>query len=100
MKRVPAKRGLMLRPKIDRALLGPPKSAWANPTLWLFITCVGTFSSAVALHAAGWLPLFVATIVNCVALYAIYTVTHEAIHQLAHVNPRINAWMGRIAASW
>lgn len=87
------------RPRIDRSFTRPPAAGLRNPTLLLFAGAIGLLAAATAAAMAGRGPLLLAGVVNTMCLYALYTVTHEAVHRTAHANPRINDWLGRIAAA-
>src|SRR5262245_17514887 len=92
----PAEDGI---PPIDRALFGPPRASERNPTVMVLALAVGVFALSSAAYLAGRLPALAAGAVNCVCLYALYTVTHESLHRLAHRNHRTNDWMGRASAA-
>jgi beta-carotene hydroxylase len=94
--RQPAEDGI---PPIDRALFGPPRARERNPTVTVLALAVGVFALSSAADLAGLLPGLAASAVNCVCLYALYTVTHESLHRLAHRHHRTNDWMGRISAA-
>jgi beta-carotene hydroxylase len=85
-------------PKPDRAWTERPPASLSNPTLVLFLAAIGGAAAATAAAVAGALPLAVAATVNGLALYALYTVTHEAVHGTAHPHHGINRWLGRISA--
>ena len=86
-------------PKVDRHLLRRPTSGPLNPTLLLFAGAVSSFGVSTILAIAGRVPLTLCAIVNGVCLYCLYTVTHEAVHRLAHPNSNVNDWLGRVAAA-
>ena len=88
-----------LVPKPDPSLTERPSASLSNPTLVLFLTVIGGAEAATAAAAAGSLPLPVAATLNGLALYALYTVTHEAVHGTAHPHHGVNRWLGRISAA-
>jgi beta-carotene hydroxylase len=76
-----------------------PSATLSNPTLLLFLTAIGAAVAATASAVADLLPLPVAATINGFSLYALYTVTHEAVHGTAHPYHVVNRWLGRIAAA-
>ena len=70
-----------------------------TPTGILLVTCLAIIYGASAFHLAGILPLWVASLCNSIALYAIYTVSHEAVHGLAATSRLVNDAMGRAACA-
>lgn len=85
--------------KISPELVGPPRGTLTNPTIWLFVAVLGAFFLSMAAYLLDSAPLSVAMTINVVCLYAAYTISHEAVHRIAHADHRVNAWMGRIAAA-
>jgi beta-carotene hydroxylase len=71
----------------------------ANPTVLLFLAAIGSAAAATSSTLSGGIPLPAAAVINAVALYVLYTVSHEAVHGTAHPNHTVNRWMGRIAAA-
>jgi beta-carotene hydroxylase len=88
-----------LVPKPDRLLTERPSASLSNPTLVLFLTAIGAATTATAAVVGGSLPLPVAATINGFAMYALYTVTHEAVHGTAHPHHGVNRWLGRISAA-
>jgi beta-carotene hydroxylase len=85
-------------PAPDRSLTQRPPAGLDNPTLLVFLAAV-TASSVSTLGAVTWrLPFAIAGTINGVCIYALYTVTHEAVHGTAHPHYAINRWLGRVAA--
>mgnify|MGYP001619007504 CR=1 FL=1 len=83
-------------PKIDRSLVGPPEGV-INPTVVLLAVCLTVLAGSVTGHLIGVLPLAASAVLDSIALYAIYTVHHEAVHRTAHRNRVANDLMGRVA---
>jgi ring-1,2-phenylacetyl-CoA epoxidase subunit PaaE len=69
--------------------------AW--PTAWLLVTGVALFAGSSALAVADVIPWPLATLLNAVASFMLFTVSHEASHHSASADERLNLWMGRIA---
>jgi beta-carotene hydroxylase len=85
--------------KIDRAIIGPPAGSFTNPTMLLFFSILALFSASSTAALLGTLPPILAAFLNTCCLYAMYTVHHEAVHRLVHVNRHVNDWVGRIAGA-
>jgi beta-carotene hydroxylase len=86
------------RIKVQRNWVGAPIGTLRNPTFWLFIAAVTTFSTATAAHLAGGLPIAVTVLMNAAAIYIGFTVMHESMHGIAHANRRANRWLGNVAS--
>jgi len=80
-------------PELTQIVVAP-----LNPTTVVFLIGVGVFSLSTVFSIATGFSLIVSGIVNGICLYSLYTVTHDAVHRLAHHNTRVNDWMGRVAA--
>lgn len=74
------------------------KRSGFNPTLILAFCCFSTLYGSLALIASEVLTIGPAVALNCVALYAIYTATHEAAHGVASNSRNVNEWVGRVCA--
>ena len=72
-----------------------PAVAW--PTLALFVSALAIASVSSALAVADVLPWPVSTLLNAIASFMLFTVSHEASHHSASSDDRLNLWMGRIA---
>lgn len=72
-----------------------PEVAW--PTLGLFLLGAGLYIGACLLAVQRVIPWPVATIINAVAGYLMFTVVHEASHHAASANTRFNMWLGHLA---
>src|SRR5258706_1425205 len=90
-------RNAMAKP--DTGLVGAPQAGRRNPTITLFIVAVGGFCGSTVSFSAGRLPLAASAVFNTLSLYCLYTVTHEAVHHLAHRSPLVNDWIGRMSAA-
>jgi len=69
-----------------------------NPTLILFLCAMGTFYISFWLAYSGELAYTYAALLNTVAIYAMYTVMHDAAHRIAHRSKWLNNLMGRVCA--
>ncbi len=72
-----------------------PAVAW--PTLALLVIALGAWLGSSALYLEGAWPWWATVLVNAVASYLAFTVSHEAAHHAASSNSRVNGWMGRLA---
>ncbi len=72
-----------------------PLVAW--PTLALFIVAGLLYIGSCVLAVSHKIPWPLATAINAVAGYLMFTVTHEASHHAASANSRLNLWLGRFA---
>jgi beta-carotene hydroxylase len=86
-------------PKPDRSLTERPPASLTNPTVALFLAAIGGAAAATSAAVAGSWPLPGAAVINGLAMYALYTVTHEAVHGTAHPHHGVNRWLGRISAA-
>lgn len=69
-----------------------------NPTFVLCVAALFVFYTSLALYSSGLISLSIAMVANTVALYSMYSVTHDAIHEIASRNRLINGLMGRVCA--
>jgi fatty acid desaturase len=72
-----------------------PLVAW--PTVALLCGAVGLATASTLLGLAGILPVPVSVLLNAVAAYLCFTVSHDAAHQAASSNPALNRWIGRVS---
>jgi ring-1,2-phenylacetyl-CoA epoxidase subunit PaaE len=72
-----------------------PRVAW--PTVGVFVGSLAVFGGATALAVGDVWPWPVSTVLNAVAIFAIFTVTHDASHRTISTSPAINDWLGRIS---
>jgi len=72
-----------------------PAVAW--PTLCLFGAAFVLYAGSCVLAVRHMIPWPVATVVNAIAGYMMFTVVHEASHHAASANSRLNMWMGHLA---
>jgi beta-carotene hydroxylase len=85
--------------RLDRKWLGATRaSAWANPTVWLFVAGYGLLAAGSVGYLAGALPAALVVPVNAIAIYLCFTVMHEGVHRVAHRNPRWNDALARLSA--
>ena len=85
--------------KLERSELSAPNGFLTNPTVLLFFSVIGLFYYSIYLFVTRDLSPVTVIIINSLCLYAIYTVTHEAIHDIAHKNKSINFALGFIGAA-
>ena len=84
------------RSAASRILREPvPGVAW--PTAGLLAGGLLLFAGSTALAVAEVLPWPVSVLLNAVAAFMLFTVSHEASHHSASSGDRLNTWMGRIA---
>lgn len=69
-----------------------------NPTAILFFLTMAVFYGSLAMYWAGEIQLTTAAIINTIVLYSMYSVSHDAIHEIASENYFYNGVMGRICA--
>jgi len=72
-----------------------PTAAW--PTLGLFVFGLGLWTGSTLLAVSGDWPLPLAVLANWLAMYLLFTVSHDAAHHSASSRPWLNRWLGRIA---
>ena len=72
-----------------------PVVAW--PTLALLLLALGLWGTSTVLYLDDMWPWWATVIVNAVASYMAFTVSHEAAHHAASSSSRLNVWAGRIA---
>ena len=86
------------RIKVKREWIGAPVGTLRNPTFWLFVAAVTSFSLVTAAYLAGALPGAATVLLNAVATYVGFTVMHESMHGIAHANRRANRGLGNVAS--
>ncbi|TDR45626.1 beta-carotene hydroxylase [Tahibacter aquaticus] len=69
-----------------------------NPTHWLCIVTLCAFYGSLLAFHGGFITLVTAAVINGISLYAMYSVTHDAVHGIAAPSKRLNDAMGRIGA--
>lgn len=69
-----------------------------NPTVWLALTTLTAFYGSLAAFELGWWPIWLSALVNGISLYAMYSVSHDAIHAIATPHRRLNDVLGRVCA--
>lgn len=62
--------------------------SWPSIALWLCV--VGSYSLSWVGGLSGWLPLWVGMLINCVAGYYAFSITHDGIHRSIARNPKLN----------
>jgi len=72
-----------------------PRFAW--PTIALFVGGWSLWTSSTALALAGFWPWPVSALVNCVAAFILFTVSHEASHNAISTHGALNDWLGRLS---
>lgn len=78
-----------------RRLTQAPPLAW--PTLLLFAGILVVFAIADSAALLGKLPLWIAMLINSVAIYWMFSVVHDSIHRSVSQNQALNDLIGRIA---
>ena len=76
--------------------MAPPKTI--NPTVWLALATLTAFYASLTAFALGALPLWGAALINGIALYSMYSVSHDAIHGIGTPNKSLNGLLGRVCA--
>jgi len=71
-----------------------PDIAW--PTIALALGCLSLWIGASALALAGVIPLWLAMVLNTLALYAIYTPVHDASHGAVVPRNRRLGWVNNV----
>ncbi len=84
--------------RIDRAYTGAPDGTLGNPTFWLLVGVMTTLALGTTLWLRGLVPTAAIFALHTAALYAIFTVMHDAVHGVAHRNRALNGVFGRVAA--
>ncbi|TVP58078.1 MAG: hypothetical protein EA349_05185 [Halomonadaceae bacterium] len=74
-------------------LTTPPNVAW--PTVTLFLLSYLSYLGATGLAVTGYIPGWVAMVVNTIAAYWLFTVFHDAAHRSAGKSQSLNDWLGR-----
>jgi len=82
---------------VDSRIEGEIESGF-NPTVALCVVSLLAFYVSLALYWSGSIGLFAAAAINTIALYSMYSVSHDAIHDIASKNRTINGLMGRVCA--
>lgn len=72
-----------------------PTIAW--PTLALLAAALGLAAASTLAGIAGVLPVAVSVLLNALAAYLFFTVSHDAAHHAVSSNDALNRWIGRIA---
>ncbi|MBJ7521588.1 MAG: fatty acid desaturase [Solirubrobacteraceae bacterium] len=72
-----------------------PAVAW--PTVALLIGGIALAVGSTALGVTGTWPGVLTVVVNAVAAYLLFTVSHDAAHHAASSNDALNRWLGRIS---
>jgi len=75
-----------------------PVPRLAAPSLALFVGALTVWGISTALAVAGLWPWPISTVINAVAIFALFTVLHEASHNTLSTSPAVNTWTGRVAA--
>jgi ring-1,2-phenylacetyl-CoA epoxidase subunit PaaE len=72
-----------------------PRVAW--PTLALFIAGFGIYAVSCTLAVTGVWPWPISTLLNAIASFMLFTVSHEASHHSASSDDALNTWLGRFS---
>jgi len=67
------------------------------PTVLLLVGGITVFLASTALALTGTWPLWPSVILNTIASFVLFTVSHEASHHSASSSGRLNTWLGRLA---
>ncbi|MCW3010169.1 MAG: paaE [Solirubrobacterales bacterium] len=76
---------------------GEPVPAFAWPTLGLLVGGLTLFGGSTALAIADVWPDAVGVLVNAVAMFVLFTVSHDAAHHSASSVRGLNLWLGRLS---
>ncbi len=74
-----------------------PVPVLARPTVALFVVCWATWIGSTALALSGAWPWALGVVVNAIACFAMFTVSHEASHHTLSTARGANLWFGRFA---
>lgn len=77
-------------------ILTLPTLAWQE--IVIIVACYTALATSSLLCAMGFLPYVLALLINVMAIYATFTPLHDATHRSVSSDPRINDWLGTIAA--
>lgn len=77
---------------------GRVTGAGVNPTVVLCVASLLLFYGSLTLFWSGEVGIAAAMAMNTVALYSMYSVSHDAIHDIASGNRTINGLLGRVCA--
>lgn len=72
-----------------------PAIAW--PSLFLLLGGLALWGTSTTLAVSDVIPWWAGMLINAVAAFLLFTVTHEAMHHTTSTNSTVNMWMGRIA---
>lgn len=75
-----------------------PQVAW--PTVALLVAAVGLFAGSTALAVGDVWPWPLSTLLNAVAIYLAFTVSHDAAHHAASSAGAVNSWLGRVSTAF
>lgn len=70
-----------------------PPVAW--PSIKLFVDVLAVWVASTALAATGTWPWVVSLVLNAVAGYVLFTISHEATHRALGRSLALNEWLGR-----
>lgn len=75
-------------PEAFRRLRARPMYAW--PTIILMLACLGTVYASWALVLMDVVPVWMGCVMNCVAMYYLFSPIHDAIHRSMTQSNRLN----------
>jgi len=79
-----------------RRIMRLPTFAWQE--IGMIAGCYAALLAGCAFYLSGALPYPAVFAINLMAIYAIFTPLHDATHGSVSRNPRLNDWLGTIAA--
>ena len=78
------------------AIAERPVLSW--PHLGLVGVAYGVFAASTAAYLTGTIPLLVMLVLNQLAIYVSFTPLHDAVHEAASGNERVNNLVGTVSA--
>jgi beta-carotene hydroxylase len=82
---------------VDRAWIGAPRTALANPTVALFVGALALFATGTCGYLIFAFPIWITVLLHTVAIYLMFTVLHEGMHGIAHPSRAVNDLLARLA---
>lgn len=76
---------------------GEPVPVINWPTLLLLAGGVTVYLASTALALTGTWPWWPSVVLNAIAAFVLFTVSHEAAHHSASADGTLNTWLGRVA---
>lgn len=76
---------------------GEPIPRLALPTIGVYLSALTVFFLSTTVWIAGWVWTWITIAVNTTVIFAMFTVVHEAVHNLISSKGWLNAVVGRLA---